>query len=325
MKFIFIKNAERISRKSRSGILVHFGENRYKEVNVRDIEGLIVLGSNVFIESGVISLLSSFNVPVAIISKLGVSLLSSHILTYYNEIRRAQYAMSRDERQRIMLKILLAKFRGLSNIIKYYGVNEPSMYCMEELESKEVSLLSWEATNSKVYWKEILKIIPSDVINTLKAKYSFEGRRPRAKDPLNKGLSFLYALLYATSLRALTASGLDPTEGLHHKTRYSTPLVFDYVEMYKPIAIHAILKVFRGKSNEMTLDEDGNLSKESIKILAEEFFSIMKARIRDTRLTPYRAIYINAYRLAQRIRGNVNVKYTFTYNPKKLVLQRARF
>lgn len=320
MKVIFVKNAERISRKSRSGILVHFGENKYKEINIRDIEALFILGSKVLIESCAISLLSSFNIPVAIISKLGVSLLSTHMLTYYNDVRRAQYAMNDEERQKIMLEILLAKFRGFSNIIKYYGRDEHDIHYTEDLEKGNISLLLWEALNSKAYWEKVLGILPGDILDTLKARYGFEGRKPRAKDPFNKSISLLYALLYAMSLRALVASGLDPTEGLHHKTRYSTPLVFDYVEMYKPIAVHAVLKTFKSKSEKININKDGNLTKDSIEILAKEFFLIMRARIRNTRMTPYRAVYINTYRLARRIRGDEKVRYTFTYNPKKLIL-----
>lgn len=321
MRIVFIRNAERVSRRSRSGILVHFGENRYKELNIRDIESLIILGSKVLLESGVISLLSSFNIPVAVVSRLGVSLLSTHILTYCNEVRRAQYTIGEEERQKIMLEILLAKFRGLSNIIKYYGGGEVSISHVEDLVDGRVSLLWWEAQNSKIYWERILGLVPSDVLDMLRAEYNFEGRKPRARDPFNESVSLLYAMLYAMSQRALVASGLDPTEGLHHKTRYSTPLVFDYAEMYKPVAIHTVVKTFRSKSEEINLDKDGDLTRGSIETLAREFFSIMQARIRNTRLTPYRSFYINAYRLARRIKGDSQVRYTFTYNPKKLVLR----
>ena len=91
--------------------------------------------------------------------------------------------------------------------------------------------------------------------------------------------------------------------------------------MYKPVAIHAVIKAFRSKSKEINLDKDGDLTRKSIETLAREFFSIMQARIRNTRLTPYRSLYINAYRLARRIRGDSQARYTFTYNPKKLVLR----
>jgi CRISPR-associated protein Cas1 len=319
MKIIFVRNAEYISRKSRSSILVHFDKDRYKEVNIRDIEALIILGSKALLESGVISLLSSFNIPVAIISKLGTSLLSTHILTHYNEVRRVQYTMNEDERQRIMLEILFARFRGLSNILKYYGCRDPGLCSLEELEKKNVSLLWWEALNSRIYWEELLKLLPKETLETLRNTYGFEGRKPKASDPFNKSISLLYSTLYTIGLRALVAAGLDPTEGLHHKSRYSTPLVFDYVEMYKPVAIHTVLKVFRSKE-EIEISKDGNLTKESIEILMKEFFKIMRSRIRGTRLTPYRSIYINACRLARSIKGETKVKYTFSYNPKKLAL-----
>lgn len=320
MKVVFVRDAERVSRRSRSGLLIHFSDGNYREVNVRDVEVLVILGSKVLVESGVVSLLSSFNVPLTIVSGLGVSLLSTHMLTYCNEVRRAQYALDGVGRSGIMLEILFAKFRGLSNIVKYYGGDDPGLHYVEDLE-RGASLLWWEAANSKVYWDRLLGLIPDDVLRELRRRYGFEGRRPKAKDPFNRCVSLLYAVLYSIVLRALVASGLDPTEGLNHKTRYSTPLVFDYVEMYKPIAVHTVIKAFRGGDVEMQLDEDCNLTKKSMNTLLKKFFDIMQARIRNTRLTPYRSIYVNAYRLAERIRGRTDVKYTFTYNPKKLALR----
>ncbi|MEM1703622.1 MAG: hypothetical protein QXQ31_06185 [Zestosphaera sp.] len=42
--------------------------------------------------------------------------------------------------------------------------------------------------------------------------------------------------------------------------------------------------------------------------------------MRGTRITPHRAVYINAIKLATRIRtGNRQTHYTYTYNPKKLL------
>ncbi|MGC9012660.1 CRISPR-associated endonuclease Cas1 [Thermogladius sp.] len=131
---------------------------------------------------------------------------------------------------------------------------------------------------------------------------------------INQSISLLYAL----SARALLAAGLDPTTGLHHKTRYSIPLVYDYSEMFKPVAVHAAIKAMSKAGRLPGLDKDGYLTKESMRFLFEEFFYIFKARIRGAKITPHRAVYVNAFRLAARIRGDKSAKYTFTYNPKKL-------
>lgn len=313
MRVVFVRGASSLRRRSRSSILVCFESGNCREVNVRDMEALVVLGAGVSIESGVISLLSSFNIPTVVASRLGTSILSVPVVTLFNEARRKQYGMTEEEKRDIVYRILTAKLKGLANVLKYYGAEPPGAAELREGEE----LLRWEAASSRAYWSELVKLLPQEALEELKLKYGFEGRRPRAADPLNKSVSLLYSLLYALCLRALLASGLDPTHGLHHKTRYSTPLVYDYSEMFKPLAVHAVIKTYRS-GKKLELGEDEELSRESINTVAGEFFKLLRARIAGTRYSVYRLIYINAFRLADRIRGDTSTSYTFTYNPKKL-------
>lgn len=318
MRVVFIKDAEFITRKSCSSIVIHKSNGSYKEINARDIEAVVILGSKTKVETGVITLLSKYNIPVSLANRLGVSILTTPVVTLYNETRRAQYSLCEDEKTEIMLDILVAKFRGLANVLKYHGVAVPNI----EFDKEKVkqSLLQWEANISRTYWQCLLELVPRDLLVELEEEYGFQGRKPRARDPFNQSVSALYAVLYSLATRALLANGLDPTCGLHHKTRYSTPLVFDYVEMFKPIAVHAVIKLLRKANKLPKLDEDGYVSKESLSAILNEFYSIMKARMRGTRLTPHRAVYVYAHKLATRIRtSNRSTRYTYTYNPKKLI------
>lgn len=300
---------------------MHRRGGTYKEVNIRDIEAVVVLGASTKVESGVITLLSSYNIPLSLISRLGVSILTVPVVTLLSETRRAQYALSEEEKTEIMLRVLVAKFRGYANILKYHEKKAPELEVYEEAARQD--LLRWESSRSREYWQLVLDLVPKNILNELKEKYEFYGRKPRARDPFNQSVSALYAILYSLAARALLASGLDPTCGLHHKTRYSVPLVYDYVEMFKPVAVHAVIKVLRKTSKLLDLDEDGYLSKESLNVLLKEFFNIMRARVRGTKLTPHRAMYVNAFRLSTRIRtSDKNVTYTYTYNPRKLLYPR---
>lgn len=317
MRVVFVRNAELVTRKSRSSVVVHRSGCSYKEINVRDIEALVVMGSKTKIETGVIALLSRYNIPLTVVSKLGVSVLATPVVTLYNETRRAQYTLSEDEKVEIMRGILKAKFAGFANILKYHGINTPEFEVDESLARQ--NLLLWEANTSRKYWQLLLNLVPGNLLNELKERYGFQGRKPRSKDPFNQSVSALYAVLYSIATKALLASGLDPTCGLHHKTRYSTPLVYDYVEMYKPIAVHAMVKLLRKTGKLPELDEDGYLNRDSLNAILKEFYNIMKAKIRGTRLTPHRAIYIHAFKLAMRMRTrDKSIKFTFIYNPKKI-------
>ena len=77
--------------------------------------------------------------------------------------------------------------------------------------------------------------------------------------------------------------------------------------MFKPLAVHTVIKVYRAKKT-LELDEGGELTKESVNIIAREFFKLLKARILGTRYTVQRLIYINAFRLADRVKGNMAFK-----------------
>lgn len=317
MRAIFIKDADLVTRRSRSSLFIHRGDGCFKEVNIRDIEAVVIIGSRTKVESGVIALLSRNNIPLSIVSKLGVSILAAPVVTLYSESRRMQYSLSDEEKVEIMTNILRAKIRGFINILKYHEKEVSGVNVDEEFMKSNLS--RWEASISRRCWQAMLDLIPGDLLEELIRKYGFSGRRPRSRDPFNQSVSALYALLYSIATRALLASGLDPTYGLYHKTRYSVPLTYDYAEMYKPIAVHAVIKVLRKMNRLPKLDEDGYLSKESLSSILKEFFSITKAKVRGARITPHRAIYLNAFRLAARIRANKSITYTYTYNPKKLL------
>ncbi len=318
MKVYFLKNPARVSRKSRSSIIVFQDSGKFTEVNIRDIEALIVVGSKVMLESGALNLLSHYNIPVAIVSNIGVTIASPSIATLYSETRLRQYTLPAELRLGIMREILVAKFKGFNNILSYHRaapieITEPGDFRTDS------ELLHWEAANSNRAWDAIIKLLPASLLEQLKQNYGFAGRKPRARDPFNKAVSLLYAVLYAVSTRALVAAGLDPTYGLLHKTRYSTALTFDYTEMFKPMAIHAVVKVLREGAT-LSLDENGYLDRDSMRKVSQEFFRIASAKIRGTRLTPYRQLYLCAYRLAKHIRTGAPQNYLFTYNPARLKL-----
>ncbi len=87
-----------------------------------------------------------------------------------------------------------------------------------------------EAKAARTYWQAIAALTPQDL--------GFTGRNPEADDPLNKALNYAYAILYTTTIDALTLAGLDPYAGLLHSDRSGKPsLVYDYSDTYKPIAV----------------------------------------------------------------------------------------
>ena len=69
-------------------------------------------------------------------------------------------------------------------------------------------------------------------------------RRGRDEPPPNNLLNYGYAILRAIAARALVASGLLPTLGLHHHNRYNAYcLADDIMEPYRPFVDRVVLKI----------------------------------------------------------------------------------
>lgn len=92
-----------------------------------------------------------------------------------------------------------------------------------------------EAVAAAYYWKEMFPNIPGFV-------------RDRNGIPPNNLLNYAYAILRGIVARALVASGLLPTFGIHHHNRYNAYcLADDVMEPYRPIADKLIIEITKEK------------------------------------------------------------------------------
>ncbi|MBL8178218.1 MAG: type II CRISPR-associated endonuclease Cas1 [Bryobacterales bacterium] len=96
-----------------------------------------------------------------------------------------------------------------------------------------------------------------------------EGFRRGGDDPRNALLNYGYAILRAATVRALSASGLHPTFGLHHRSKLNPfALGDDVMEPYRPVVDRAVVRVVRSGGN---LAMSPGLKKEILRILAERY------------------------------------------------------
>lgn len=80
-------------------------------------------------------------------------------------------------------------------------------------------------------------------------------RRERYGPPPNNLLNYGYAILRALVARSLTASGLLPTLGIHHRNQYNAYcLADDVMEPYRPFVDRVVCQIIRGNGKflEMT-------------------------------------------------------------------------
>lgn len=111
-----------------------------------------------------------------------------------------------------------------------------------------------EAKAAAYYWK---KIFPEFL----------EFRRERYGPPPNNLLNYGYAILRALVARSLTASGLLPTLGIHHRNQYNAYcLADDIMEPYRPFVDKIVCHIIRG--NGKFLDMTPSMKKALLEIPA---------------------------------------------------------
>ncbi|MGC9115888.1 MAG: CRISPR-associated endonuclease Cas1, partial [Fervidicoccaceae archaeon] len=239
MRLLVVRSEAELYVKGRASIIIK-RENRFDEKHLRDIDSVLIIGSSVKISSSLPPVLSSFNIPLAIVAKNSVSIMINPIVTQYNNYRSLQYRLEPIRGLEIALEYIKSRVNGMVNILKNRKLEIPNFPDPPTPGSDpkvfEQRIRSWESQTSGALWNSMTRLIKPSILEELRNKYEFNGRRPRHRDPFNKTLSIMYAVLYSLGTKALLTAGLDPTSGFLHRTKYSIPLTFDYTEMFKPVA-----------------------------------------------------------------------------------------
>ena len=322
MILLVIRRPSEISIKGSGSLIIKMKDsNKIIEKPLRDIDALLIIGKKVSISSSVPPTLSKIGIPLSIISSGHVSLLMNPIIVRNNNYRAAQYQMQKIKQLKVAYEYIKSKILGYRNLLRYYNIKAPkisflSLDGMSDAEKCEEMIRIWEAELSATLWKNILKAIKGERLEVLRSKYGFNGRSPRHPDPFNKSLSVMYAVIYSIALKTLIAAGLDPTYGFLHRGRYNIPLVFDFSEMFKPVAVQATIALInRGKIP--SLDKDGELTQEDVNKAIKSFYDFASMRNTATGKTVYQEIYIKSYCLASYLIGRCSIdKMIFIWDRK---------
>ncbi|MCE4624273.1 MAG: CRISPR-associated endonuclease Cas1 [Desulfurococcales archaeon] len=304
MRILLVRGPAVLGLKGRSTIVVETRSGRFERA-IRDVEAVLIVGRRVTVSSALLPVLAQHNVPVAFHSMDTIAIVMNPVRMQYNNYRKLQYTLPKVKALEIAAIYIDAKLQGMHNVAKYYGVNTPPPRPppppLDE-EEYENLIRTWEAAESQRLWGSIISALKPGVLRELNSRYGFHGRRPRSPDPFNKTLSLMYAVLYSLATRALISAGLDPTYGFLHRTRYSTPLTFDYVEMFKPVAIHATINMINSDGLPH-IDKTGNLTRTDTQRAFKHLYSLLTLRNRRTGKTPYHQITTKAFCLARHLEG----------------------
>ena len=160
---------------------------------------------------------------------------------------RLQAAASLPFKKRIWQQIVRAKLHAQGQLLtRLY--REDFGLCGMSARVRSGDSTNLEAQAAQRYWRKLF------------SDSSF--RRNIDADDQNRFLNYGYAVLRAMVARAVTASGLHPTFGLHHSNRYNAfALADDLMEPFRPIVDERVVSLIReyGTRHSMGPEQKGEL------------------------------------------------------------------
>jgi len=288
-----------------------------------DLELVVVVGRRAKISTGAILMLAEANVPLVFHSRRVDSILLSPFAVRIAEVRRRLYKLIENLEWRIIIgrAFIEGKLIGMANVARYFTYKESEknpgarryLEVIAEVERarreeiKEVrdvkELRIHEAKWSKWYWELLSSFIPPH--------YEFTGRNPKSGDPINSAINYSYAILYGLCTHALIAAGLDPYAGIIHVERAGrTSLTYDFSEMFKPAAIHAVIVASR--IADLKVGRDGYLNKNSLSVVTKALYRNLRRRLPTWRHTVRGFIYRKAWELRANVeKGEKFIPFTY--------------
>lgn len=228
---ILIENKASISSKNLQ--LVLKTEARESTIPIEDIGFIVVDNSEVYLSMNAMNLLVENNVAVIICGAnhlpngMFLNLNSHHI---QQEIFRHQLEASLPLKKQLWQQTVVEKIKNQGYLLeKITEKGNPLDYFASKVASGDTT--NMEAAAAAHYWK---------------AFFEFKFKRERFGDYPNNFLNYGYAILRAATARALSASGLLNTLGIHHKSKYNAfALADDIMEPFRPIVDEKVFELMQ--------------------------------------------------------------------------------
>jgi len=288
------------------------------------LEEVSVLSRGVSVSADALEACCERGIPVFFIDSLGSPYASVYsaglmgtVITRREQLRAfddwrgvalgVAFATGKIQNQSITLKYL-SKSRKDTSIgeMLQIGVVEVLDYLawLDRLNGERVDdlrggIMAAEGNAARRYWEAVHHVLPT--------LYDWPGRQGRgALDPINSLLNYGYGILYGQVERALVLAGLDPYAGFVHVDRPGKPsLVLDVIEEFRQVAVDRVVFGLATRNFSVIQDEQGRLSEDTRRTLAEHIISHLEANVRyEGKRHPLRhVIQMQSRRLAAFLRG----------------------
>lgn len=200
---------------------------------IEDIGVVVLDNQQITITSGAIEALLENNCAVVTCNSKSMPtgmLLPLDVNTTQNERFRFQIEASQPLKKQLWQQTIKAKIENQAALLKKLSRTETRCLQVWASEVKSGDVENMEARAAAYYWKHIF---PVDGFT-----------RGRNELPPNNLLNYGYAILRAVVARALAASGMLPTLGIHHHNKYNAYcLADDIMEPYRPYVDEQVYKI----------------------------------------------------------------------------------
>jgi CRISPR-associated protein Cas1 len=233
------------------------------------------------------------------------------------EVRRAQYALSRDTELAIAKRMIAAKIRNSRTLLSRKGVSGTEV--LHDLgiragnaDSKD-ELRGAEGEAAERYFARLDE--------TLVEGWTFTKRTKRPpEDHINSLLSLTYEMMKSETLAALRQYNLDPFLGVFHADRHGRPsLALDLQEELRPIFCDAFVTrlVNRGTITHEEFKKDNRLTDDAFKTYLSKFDDYMTEELThprfEYRVSRRKAIRQQAILLRKAITGELDAYHALEF------------
>ena len=158
--------------------------------------------------------------------------------TTQNERFRKQIEASLPLKKQLWQQTVKAKIENQATLLEKQTKQIARNLRKMAAEVKSGDSDNYEAQAAVFYWRNIFPTIPDFI-------------RGQEEDPPNNLLNYGYAILRAVVARALVASGMLPTLGIHHHNRYNAYcLADDIMEPYRPYVDELVFAIVKDQGVE---------------------------------------------------------------------------
>ena len=234
------------------------------------------------------------------------------------EVRRAQYALSRDTELAIAKRMIVAKIRNSRTLLSRKGTSGTELLRDLGVRAKNAAnkdeLRGAEGEAAERYFARLDE--------TLTEGWTFAKRTKRPpEDHINSLLSLTYVMVKNETLAALRQYNLDPFLGVFHADRHGRPsLALDLQEELRPIFCDAFVTrlVNRGTITHEEFTKDNRLTDDAFKTYCSKFDDYMTEEFThprfEYRVSRQKAIRQQAILLRKAITGELDAYHALEFD-----------